>query len=106
MLIGLVCLGLVAGAMIPRSGVTKGNFDRVENGMTKTEVEQIFGNGPNFESMCFPAYGIDNPSCHTWTSGDGSSAQIIFDADRVHEKTWTPSTETIFQKLRRWLIPA
>ena len=39
------CVVVVALALLlpPQSGVTKENFDRIQIGMTRAEVEQIFG---------------------------------------------------------------
>jgi hypothetical protein len=42
----LIAIAVILGALVvllPRPGVTKANFDRIESGMTKTKVEQIFG---------------------------------------------------------------
>jgi len=41
-LIAAVVLGVLS-ILPPRPGVTKATFDRIEDGMTRTEVEQIFG---------------------------------------------------------------
>ena len=42
---GFVCLGLLVFTLLfpPEPGVTRGNFNRVRNGMTKAEVEQVLG---------------------------------------------------------------
>ena len=52
---GLVGVVLLVVAMLPpRPGVTKANFDRVEVGMTKTDVEAILGEPPNHQGPPIP----------------------------------------------------
>jgi hypothetical protein len=42
-------LTLCVLAMIPpRPGVTKANFDRIQEGMTLAEVQELFGRPPDF----------------------------------------------------------
>ena len=107
---------LVVLAMLPpddRPGVTKANFDRVQDGMTKAEVEAIFGEKgkqPYILELSFEPHelaahvslcreGFDGA---VWRSGD-SGATIAFCNDRVVLKRWGGSTETIFDKVCRWL---
>lgn len=89
-------------------GVTKANFDRVEEGMTLEEVEAIFGKS----GFCLGGGG----TLHTWvgfytfSGADGAVARItvmrsglVEAKNAVTDKSWTPSTKTLPAKLRRWL---
>src|SRR5262249_20218623 len=63
----------------PRRGVSKANFDRVQDNATIEEVEMIFG----------------EPSCATlqghriWDDGGEGIATILFENGHVIEKDWT-----------------
>jgi hypothetical protein len=95
-------LGVLA-MLPPRPGVTKANFDRIQDGMTMAEVEEIFG--------AYPEFRVGHAGNHkTWRNPNGSLAHIWFDTDLfgenkvwVSEKEWHDSDETILDKLRRWL---
>ena len=81
-----VCVTLAFIATVPNPGVTKENFDRIEIGMTRAEVEEIFGGkGP-------PSGGINDgvKTGERWDSEEGKeSAFIVFsDNDIVVEKEW------------------
>jgi hypothetical protein len=98
------CLALAGLAMLPpRAGVTKANFDRIEIGMSQSAVCEIFGKEwslfagrPEGASHNFFAHEV-------WLHDDGASATIEFHNEAVIGKIWTDSTETIPDKLRRWL---
>ena len=93
-LIIAVTVGVLA--MLPPSpGVTKANFDRIEKGTTKAEVEMIFGGEGKFWD------GQVGGVC--WIANDGSVAVVDFVADYVAKKHWHDSNETILDKFRRWL---
>ena len=82
----------------PRPSVTKANFDRIENGMTKAEVEEVFGEKGQ------PSYGAPQVGeAMFWTARDGSNAIVEFVDECVAIKQWADSKETIFDKIRRWL---
>ena len=91
-----VTLGVLA--MLPPSpGVTKANFDRIEIGMTRAEVEEIFGRK-----------GVDNRERDraVWFSGANdvvTDTVVWFKEDCVVGKVWHDSNETITDKIRRWL---
>ena len=44
-------LAMLPAIFPPKPGVTKANFDRIEKGMTMTEVEAIFGGGRHQSRM-------------------------------------------------------
>ena len=96
-LIAAVALGVLS-ILPPRPGVTKANFDRIEKGMTKAEVEAIFGEKGNWwdgaaqkgQAMC-------------WTAKDGSGALVEFVDECVAIKQWADSRETVLDRFRRWL---
>jgi hypothetical protein len=91
----VVALGVLA--MLPsRPGVTKGNFDRIEKGMTKAEVEEIFGKKDDWA-----ASRIENPK--RWWSGNNCYATVSFVDNCVAEKQWTGIDETLLVKIRHWL---
>jgi hypothetical protein len=86
---GCIGLALVIPALRPpRPGVTKENFDRIEIGMTRADVEAILG-----EPNIWPP---------VWESDLGDEAQIEFDHQfRVKEKHWDewPDDRTVYEKL-------
>jgi len=43
--IGLLLVGLMLGGLVGCAKVTKGNYDKIQNGMTLSEVEGILGKG-------------------------------------------------------------
>ena len=94
---GLVGSALLVLAMLPRPGVTKANFDRIEDGMTRAEVQGFFRDQPHQVRS-----GGDLCAC-TWQGDDGSIALVVFRDDRAVEMRWGESTETILDKIRRWL---
>ena len=105
-LFGFATLAICGGAVaIPAlrqdgPGVTKANFDRIEDGMTREDVEAILGEG----SVMYLINGNMLISTRVWTGQDGSTACITFYVgEGVQSKEWTDSTETVPDKLRRWL---
>jgi hypothetical protein len=38
-----------------------------------------------------------------WYADDGAAASAVFYQDAAHEITWFESTETILNRIRRWL---
>jgi hypothetical protein len=88
----VVTLGVLA-MLPPRPGVTKANFDRIEKGMTLSEVEQLLG----------------RPGTYTWGGyywrADGATAlvEFNFNGDSAGQKSWQDSRESTLDKIRRWL---
>jgi hypothetical protein len=99
LLVMLASAGFVIMLAVQDSpGVTKANLDRIEEGMTRKEVEAIFG--------CQGAQTrpYRRGSVIKWLAEDGGSATVDFDLDGfVRGTDWTDANETILQKLRRWL---
>src|SRR5262245_55940717 len=97
-LVGTLCLSTFA--LLPSGpGITKANFDHVEKGMDRAEVEKLFkGTGTQ---ACAPACG-NSCTSFQWTADDRACASISFVDSKVHEKRWTPSTETYPEKVCRW----
>ena len=98
-LVIVVTLGVLA--MLPpntRPGVTKANFDRIEIGMTKIEVEEIFG-----EKGIIVKVEKGEAPCLYWNAGDGAEVWIRFSDDCVNgDMTWS-ADETFLEKVRSWL---
>jgi hypothetical protein len=93
-----VCVGVALGVLAmlpPHPGVTPANFARIENGMTRAEVYEIFGR-PGMP--WFTKRGWER-----WDAGDGSWTAIEFRADCVVDRMWHDSPESTFDKIRRWL---
>ena len=77
-----LCVGIALGvlAVLPSGpGVTKANFDRIEEGMTRAEVDELFGGKVLLERL---------DQGWTWIADDGSEVWIGFrgDRDRVFAK--------------------
>jgi len=101
LLTGVIAWGILA-AMTPSScsGVTKLHFDVIENGMTRADVEALFGKAP--EADFADAGGLHRWA--SWRSDDGAaSADIVFFEDKVIDKGWIESNQNIFARIRRWL---
>jgi hypothetical protein len=96
----LAALALTVGVLAmlqpdDRPGVTKANFDRIEYGMTKEQVEEIFGR---------EGVPLWSPRELLWASDDGSEIEVDFGVvGCVQNKIWVSSNETILDKIRRWL---
>jgi hypothetical protein len=93
------CVGIGLGVLAmlpPKPGVTKANFDRIEEGMTRVDVDELFGGK-------VPLERVDQG--WLWDADDGSEVWIGFrgDRDRVFAKIWVDSNESIIDKIRRWL---
>ena len=112
----IIALTVAVFAMLPPSpGVTKANFDRIHEGMTLDEVREILGN----DSVIVPTGHMFSGNTaarerfqqelrlittHSWRSDDGAYAEIEFRNDVAkNKKLWIDSTETMWQKIRRWL---
>jgi hypothetical protein len=117
-IIGFATLAIAGGLAVaiptlqpPQPGITKANFDRIEDGMTKDEVTAIFGREPHSELPLLDSSGgiICGGNICRWAGEDGANAQVIFINDAAKDarcpgaRYWNPSTETITDKLRRWL---
>src|SRR5262245_42301234 len=83
-------------------GVTKANFDKIEEGMTLEEVESVFGeNG----SVVIGWAGVPTTFYH-WSSPrafNHGAASIEFSNNRVSYKRWYIVDEPFLVKLRRVL---
>jgi hypothetical protein len=100
----VVLVGVVA--LLPpddRPGVTKANFDRIQEGMTLAEVEEIFGSDRrgSLEAVSYLIH--EEAGWDDWLLDDGSNLSIRFVDNRVAGKRWLPSNERFFDKIRRWL---
>ena len=96
-----ICLALaILAALPPRPGVTKANSYRIEEGMRLNEVEAIFGGLP--DGVC-PPHPDPERQLLIWDDSDGSHALVYFSDSAVTRVRWLGETETITQKLRRWL---
>jgi hypothetical protein len=84
----------------PSPGVTRANFDRIEKGMTRAEVEEILGEKGDWRWI---VQDREEKSEWAWRANDGPEAVINFEMDCVTEKQWSGSNETFPDKIRRWL---
>ena len=93
----IVTVGVLA--MLPSSsGVTKATFDRIKDGMTRAEVQEILRDNPE-EVRTGGAYR----SCG-WRGDDGSVVLVVlFLDDTVVDMRWRGPSETILDKIRRCL---
>jgi len=100
------CVGIALGAlaMLPsrpiHPGITQANFDRINIGTTRGEVERLFGRPamwsephPQNEALC-----ID-----LWFVISEVEACIIFENDIVVQMRWDGPQDPPPDKLRRWL---
>jgi hypothetical protein len=101
----------------PGPGATKANFDRIKKGMKEAEVKEILGSKPlqyswgpiRLGGPSSGQIGDDEPLLNDcvwhsfWTSEDGSMIDVAFINGIAQEMSWSESTETVIEKLRRWL---
>jgi hypothetical protein len=88
-----------------RPGVTLANFNRIENGMTLTEVDGLLG--PSTFGICASASDLINDPVYVWVSPDRDQASITFANGRVSETRWVDSEASTWDRLRRrfeWLL--
>src|SRR5581483_10869205 len=101
---------LVPWLLAQQPGVTKANFERIEEGMTRREVEALLG-GPPCD---------DSPSGRNWSElhngkltlgwtrevwgGNHGAARLVFNEEgHVVHKHWSDSPEPLLERIRRWL---
>jgi hypothetical protein len=99
-----ICLTLgVLAIMPPRPGVTKANFDRIEEGMTLPEVEAILGSDRGSRGIVTEVFLPIGHEIEEW-GGDEGFANIVFDERRrVIRKDWNDAPLPLLQRIRRWL---
>src|SRR5438045_683724 len=94
----LASVGFVAALLMSNGpggpGVTKANFDRIEEGMTLQAVEQILGRPGQY------TWGG-----YHWEADDGATVFVVYDFDGASagRKFWRDSRESPLDKIRRWL---
>lgn len=93
----------VAWMMFGKSELER-KLELVEAGMTTDDVWAILGPKRNFSFPTFRknANGRDEVGLQ-WRESNGAYATIWFDDNSVTGKDWTPSTETTFETLDRWM---
>ena len=89
-LVGLVLAGLFLTMLAGCSGkVSKGNYDKIQNGMTRAEVEKILGK-PTEEAGGGGVAGEITGSAKVLTWADGEkSIMVTFVNDKVTLKAQT-----------------
>jgi len=95
-----VAISLGVLAMLPGSGVTKANFDRIERGMRLADVEKILGGKARKVGIWSAP---DREEEHDWIAEDGSWASFLIHDGCVRDSLWMDSTETPLQRMLRWL---
>jgi hypothetical protein len=97
----IVGVVLVVLALLPPTpGITKENFDRIEVGMTRAEVEAILGGPANGWA---PAWGNMRLENEWVDNASGDAATVNFDENNrvVGAKHWDgwPDDRTVWQKI-------
>lgn len=97
--LGLLTMG--GAAVLPaQSGITKANFDRIESGMTQTEVETILGQ-PG-EVTLRGTVGSKSLLTLHFSPGDGTVTMTLVNGS-VANKDYIPFRETLFSEFLHWL---
>jgi hypothetical protein len=113
---GLVLVFLLRPTAGPRSGINRENFDRVNEGMTETEVETIFGCPPGNYSRRPVIVFIEGVMLRRWWVSDDAviTIELSPDDDNDFGKPWrvcrknyqivTPEslTERFWRRLPTW----
>src|SRR4051812_14832933 len=101
--VGLLAILIAAGFGVtlilpPARGVTKANFNRIYTGMTKAEVEQVFGRPPN---GTFRNPQDESLQQDLWFVISEKEACVTFKDEVVVDKHWdaADTPETILDKL-------
>jgi hypothetical protein len=95
-----LALGVLAMLLPPQPGVTKANFDRLEYGMSKATVVEIFGREPAH----LPGAGKrDSDQVYLMSRDDGAFVMMIFADGALTEMFWTDSSETFPNTISRLL---
>ena len=90
--------------------ISRENYAKIEDGMTKAEVISIMNNGPDYapgelkDHGPFLGYRLDETG-HVWQAAE-FRIHVFFDRDdKVIAKAIMerPSNRTLLQKVRRWL---
>jgi SmpA / OmlA family len=109
----LVFVGLFLLAMFPFAGVTTANFDRIEEGMTRDEVERLLGNPsasrwPKRKIYYMPQLPKLPPGCAEteWGGYEGIVVIHFDDKGTVIQKIMFGSPEPFRDKIHRWLHPS
>jgi hypothetical protein len=93
-------LGVLA-MLQPRPGVTKANFDRIQEGMSMAEVEQILGGRSGRKT--YWTVGETTTITEVWRQIEQGecvgSANIKFQGELVVDKDWQRFSETILNKI-------
>jgi hypothetical protein len=102
--LGLLALVLMGGFatrwLRPSSPISQANCDRVKDGMSETDVEEILGG---------PAGNYQVPSGawvrKLWIGRDGTAVVYFDQNDTVRHVHFTPAIprESLLEKIRRWL---
>ena len=111
----LVAFGsLLFGVLViyPWAGITKTNFDRIKEGMSRVEVEAILGR-PTLKGTAgvVPGILVDGEdimpvrlrAVEEWHRDDGSFAAITYENGRVRGTIWHGAEDSFFGMLRRLL---
>ena len=96
-LVVVLALGVYAMIPPPQPGFIKANYDRIQEGMTLAEVEEIFGK---------KATSWRNDSHALWIDDEGYAGMLFIDnrvADRYCHVYGNSCNPTFFQKIRGWL---
>jgi hypothetical protein len=102
-------LGLALGLWVSAYpyAVTRANLQRIEQGMTRAEVEAIVGSVPSRKHfiMFRPIRFLHGKTLVQWDGGQGAAVLLFDTQGRVGEKKWIDRHEDSFDRIRRWLHP-
>ena len=85
---------------INRPGVTRRNFDRIQEGMNWKQVQDVFDGEKPVE-----VFGRIRVSTAIWRGIDSAEAEITFRDDRVVHKEWTNCAMVMAEKAVHWIHP-
>jgi hypothetical protein len=100
----VVCIGFAVAMVMGRSGITRLNFEQIQDGMTEEEVEEIFGGkgetrDPPMISSRLPT---EKGSMRIWTNSQ-LVVVVDFKHGAVDYKACYRNTESTFDRMRRWV---
>lgn len=106
MLIGVTCLtGLTFWCLWPRSGVSAANYGRIEQGMTRMQVEKLLGGGPKTHIVKngeLPMYLWMDGQVNIWVAFDQEGNVSKKSLGSNPPVSTGPRSSTAWDRIRWW----
>jgi hypothetical protein len=102
--------GYFLHAWLTKSPINRDTFERIEEGMTQKDIEELIGLPPGQyerDAIFLNVPGaMHGETCESWSSNDGEIIVWVSSEGKVTDKTFNNEPvgrESTFDTLRRWL---